>query len=361
MGEETRRGPVTGRTWVTLVAVGLVASVVGIALALTINWFPEQGSTIAEKIDTFWDVLVIASVPIFVGVTTIVVFSVVRWRMRPGEERLDGPPIHGNTRLEVIWTAIPTAIVAGLCTYATVLLLDIQEAPARGTHVVSVTGEQFAWSFATVENGKKIQTNRLYVPVGEPVEFKVRSKDVIHSFWVPEWRLKVDAVPGLVTKYSLTPSKEGRFQVVCAELCGLGHAFMRQYVYVVSRAGYDRWVTKVTTPAAPAAASAGGGEDAALAEGKQLFVAGNPSTGALACGACHALKAAGTTAQTGPDLDKALAPATAAAIEDATANPDEDIAAGYSKGVMPSNYGQTLTPQQLDALVTYIDKSVHGR
>ena len=239
----------------SLIAIGLAASAIGIALGLSINWFPAQGSTIAHKIDTFWDVLIIASVPIFVGVTLMVLFSIKRWRQRPGEELLDGPPIHGNTRLEVVWTALPTILIAGLCAYATVLLLDIQSAPAKGTRVVNVTGEQFAWHFATVEGGKLIRSDQLYVPVGQAVEFKVHSKDVLHDFWVPEWRLKVDAVPGITTKYSLTPSKEGRFQVVCAELCGLGHAYMRQNVYVVSQQRYDAWVQQMS---AQQTTSAGG-------------------------------------------------------------------------------------------------------
>ena len=139
MGEETRRGPVTTRTWMMFAAAMILASVVGIAIGLAIEWFPAQGSSVADDIDTFWDVLLIASVPVFVVVTGIVLFCVWRWRMRPGEERLDGPPIHGNTRLEIYWTAIPTIIIGTLCVYATILLLEIQEAPAKGTRVVEVT------------------------------------------------------------------------------------------------------------------------------------------------------------------------------------------------------------------------------
>ena len=361
MGEETRRGPVTGRTWVTLAVVVLVASAVGIALGLAIDWFPAQASTIADEIDTFWDVLVIVSVPIFVLVTTIVLFSIWRWHMQPGEEDLDGPPTHGSTRLEVIWTAIPTVIIAALCAYATVLLLDIQESPAKGTRVVNVTGQQFAWSFETREGGRTIASDRLVLPVGEPVKFNVRSKDVIHDFWVPEWRLKVDAVPGITTSYSLTPSKIGRYQVVCAELCGLGHAFMRQYVRVVTPAAYAAWVRSKSAgaAAAPAAGGAKPGAKAAV-DAKQLFVAGNPQTGAVACGSCHTMKAAGTSAQTGPNLDEALTQDDAAAIREMIVEPGKEIAKGYGANIMPPNYGQTLTAAEIDALVTYIDKSVHG-
>ncbi len=365
MDAETRRGPVSGRTWAKLVGIVLAGSVVGIAIGLSLNWFPTQGSTIAHKIDTFWDVLLIVSVPIFAAVVTVVGFSVFRWRMRPGEEELDGPPIHGNTRLEVVWTTIPSVIIAALCAYAVVLLLDIQEAPAKGTRVVDVTGQQFAWTFQVEdEAGKPVASNRLVLPIGERVEFHVRSKDVLHDFWVPAFRLKVDAVPGITTKYSVVPNKLGRFDVVCAELCGLGHAFMRQYVNVVSPERYRTWLAANGAGKATGAVATGGGATTGAAtgaiDGKQLFVAGKPATGAIACGACHTLKAAGTQAVTGPNLGAALKSDPVAAIRESIVNPNKEIATGYGKGIMPVNYGQTLSPAELDALATYIKKSVSG-
>src|ERR1700754_2957012 len=113
-----------------MLLIGAIASALGIALALVINWFPIPASTQAKKIDTLWDVLLIASVPIFVLVETIVLYCAIKFRMKPGEELKDGPPIHGNTRLEIIWTAIPAILLVGLCTYAYIVLTDIEEAPA---------------------------------------------------------------------------------------------------------------------------------------------------------------------------------------------------------------------------------------
>ena len=361
MAEETRRGPIPGRTWVMLVAAMVLASIVGIVIGLAINWFPAQGSDVADEIDTFWDVLLITSVPVFVIVTGIVLFSIWRWHMRPGEEKLDGPPIHGNTKLEVYWTVLPALLISALCAYATILLLDIQEAPAKGTRVVNVTGEQFAWTFAMREGDKLIRANQIVLPVDEEVQFKVHSKDVLHDFWVPEWRLKVDAVPGITTDYKLTPVKTGRFQVVCAELCGLGHAFMRQFIQVGTQAEFEAWIKKVSGPAAGAApAGGGGGGAAAEADGKQLFTAGNQATAATACGACHTLSAAGTTAQTGPDLDKVLKGWDAARIREAIVNPNKEIAQGFGGNIMPPNYQQTLNAAQLDALIKYLEESVNG-
>ena len=117
--------------WRQMLGVGIVASILGIAAGLLIDWFPVAASEEAKPIDTLWDVLIIFSVPVFVGVTVVVLFSVWKFHMRPGEENLDGPPIHGNTRLEVIWTAIPAIILVGLCTYAFVVLEDVEATEAR--------------------------------------------------------------------------------------------------------------------------------------------------------------------------------------------------------------------------------------
>ena len=173
MGEETRRGPVTGRTWVILVVVVLLASAIGIAIGLAIDWFPAQGSSIAAKIDTFWDVLLIASVPIFVGVATVVLVLASGAGTCARARRSSTAPDPRQHRLEVIWTALPTSSSPRLCAYATVLLLDIQEAPAKGTRVVNVTGEQFAWTFSINENGKRIhQPARPPQGRGGPVQGK---------------------------------------------------------------------------------------------------------------------------------------------------------------------------------------------
>lgn len=228
-----------------MVIIGVIASALGIALGLLIDWFPAQGSTQAESIDTLWDVLIIASVPIFVLVQTIVLFSVWKFRMRPGKENKDGAPIHGNTKLEIVWTALPAIILVGLCTYAYVVLTDIEESKADEM-VVTVVGQQFAWSFEYpgANGGKPVRSDQLYLPEGGSVKFRVKSLDVIHSFWVPEFRMKVDAVPGITTSYRITAKGTGVYTVVCAELCGLGHSTMRQSAHVLPAAQFDSWMTK---------------------------------------------------------------------------------------------------------------------
>src|SRR5947208_506206 len=183
-----------------MLVIGLIAIAIGIPIALIIPWFPASGSRQANNVHTLYDVLLIASVPIFVLVETVVLFSVWKFRMRRGEELKDGPPIHGNTALEVIWTAVPAMLLVGLSTYAYVDLRQIERKP-KHEMVVNVTAQQFAWSFEErlSAGGPAVKSDQLYLPKGTPVVFHIRTKDVIHDFWVPQFRLKIDAVPGITT------------------------------------------------------------------------------------------------------------------------------------------------------------------
>jgi cytochrome c oxidase subunit 2 len=330
-----------------LMAIGLIASVLGVALGLIIDWFPTQASTQAETVDTLWDVLIIASIPVFVLVITVVLYCVWRYRMKPGEELKDGPPIHGNTRLEIIWTAIPAILLVALCSYSYVALTDIEEAQADSLDI-RVVGEQFTWTFYYKDDaGEEFGSPQLYVPRDRPVFFTVQSKDVIHDFWVPAFRMKIDAVPGVDTELRITPKTNGEYPVVCAELCGLGHSVMRQTAHVVDPEEFDRWVQE-------RAAGGGGGEG----EDEQAGGGAAPDAKALftdsGCGGCHALADAGTNGGTGPDLDEALAGEDAAFIEESIVDPSAEIEEGFSDGIMPPNYGDQLTPEELDALVKYL-------
>jgi cytochrome c oxidase subunit 2 len=336
-----------------MVVVGVIASALGIAAGLAINWFPTVASTQAGPIDHLYHVLIWASVPVFVLVTVVVLFSVWKFKMRPGEEELDGPPIHGNTRLEVIWTAIPAIVLVALCAYAWIVLNDIEAAQPNEMRI-NVVGRQFAWTFEYPQpGGKPVKSNQLYLAKDRPVHFYVKALDVIHDFWVPAFRMKIDAVPGLETKYRVTPDRLGTYPVVCAELCGLGHSVMRSSAHVVTPAAFKAWLTERK---APAGGAAGGG--GAQPDGKKLFTDGNGT--ATACGSCHTLADAGTNATTGPDLDNVLAGKDAAFIRESIVKPDAAIAPGFQGGIMPKNYGDTLSPDELDALVSYL-RRVSGK
>jgi cytochrome c oxidase subunit 2 len=237
-----------------MLVIGLVASVVGIAIALAIDWFPPGATKKAHEIDTLYDVLLIVSVPIFVLVMTVALYSVITFRARPGDMS-DGAPIHGNTRLEVVWVAVPTIIVSVLAAYGWIVLNDVEAKQPNEMHV-RVIGQQFAWHFQYLDEQGQPTMNTLYLPKDKPVKFDVVTRDVIHSFWVPSFRLKTDTVPGLTTSIRVTPDKYGDFDIVCAELCGLGHSTMRQTAHVVTQQAFDTWLTKQKSGASGSGATA---------------------------------------------------------------------------------------------------------
>src|SRR5919201_626279 len=293
-----------------MLGIGIVASLIGIAIALNIDWFPKSADTASHKIDTLYDVLLICSVPIFVLVMTVAIYSVIKFRARPGDMS-DGAPIHGNTRLEVIWVTIPFLMVTGLAIYGWVVLNDV-EAKKPNERTINVVGQQFTWHFQYAKNGtgspgpcggsgpNQVTTNTLFLEKDKPVYFRICTKDVIHSFWVPEFRLKSDAVPGINTHIRVTPNRLGTYTVVCAELCGLGHSTMRTPVHVVTRQQFTAWLSRQSKPAGaaptPAAGGGGGAQQNATAQGKQVFRANG-------CSACHTLAAGGANWNVAPNLN----------------------------------------------------------
>ena len=240
-----------------MVVVALISVAILIPLALIVPWFPDKASVQAGRIHTLYDVLLIASVPVFVVVMTTVGFSIWKFRMRPGQEKQDGPPIHGNTRLEIVWTIVPAALLLALCSYAYTVLRS-NEDTQKGEMTVNVTERQFAFQFSYPQpNGKAVISPVLYLPEGKPVLFKITSLDVIHSFFVPEFSEKLDAVPGVTTKLRVTPNRLGTYPAECTELCGAGHSLMRAAVNVVTPAQFTAWLAKQKPGAPPPIGSAG--------------------------------------------------------------------------------------------------------
>jgi cytochrome c oxidase subunit 2 len=230
-----------------LVAAVIVLTVVTSVIMLIPNWNGEQASTAAPKIDTLLDVMIVLSSFVFSIVIVMLGYAVYKWRAKPGDES-DGAPIHGNTRLEILWTAIPTVIVLFAAGYSAKVLADIEHVDPNPLKV-TVTGQQFEWTFDYPEQG--VTAHELHVPVDKQVEFSMRSLDVIHSFWVPEWRIKRDAVPGapgssIDSTFVVTPTREGDFTVICTELCGAGHSTMRAPVVVESEQDFLKWAAKQT-------------------------------------------------------------------------------------------------------------------
>jgi cytochrome c oxidase subunit 2 len=375
-----------------MVLIGVIGLAILIPIALVIPWFPSNASKQSGNVRTLYKVLLLTTIPIFVLVETVVVFSVWKFRMRPGQEDKDGPPIHGNTRLEVLWTVLPAILILSLCTYA-YTVLHSNEASKTNEMTVNVSERQFAFEFSYPQaGGKTVVSPVLYLPKGHPVVFKIRSLDVVHSFFVPEFSQKIDAVPGITTTLRVTPTRLGTYPSECTELCGAGHSLMRATVRVVSPATFRSWLgsqpanatppigtpppsanqagvpgsaatSSAPAPAAKSPATAGPSASATTA-GKSVF------TGSAGCASCHTLAAAGATGTVGPDLDTKLRKdcATAASkrirgatlqkcIFTAITNPYKYLPAGYQAGVMPSTFSHTLTSTQIQSLVTFLSSA----
>jgi cytochrome c oxidase subunit 2 len=212
---------------------------------------------------------------------------------------------------------------------------------------VDVTAQQFAWSFKYPDN-KDLATNVLRLPVHRTVRFRIRALDVIHSFWVPEFAQKQDAVPGIDTFLTVTPNKTGVYPIICTELCGLGHSVMRSTVIVMEQAAWQKWIRSAT------AATSGGGANA----GKAVFDQNG-------CGSCHTLKAANATGKIGPDLDKLSEEAQRAGkplpdfVHESIVDPTAYIEPNFPKGVMPETFS-SLPQAQLTALEKFLISSSKG-
>jgi cytochrome c oxidase subunit II len=221
-----------------LIAAIIVLTIVTSVIMLIPDWNGDQASTAAPKIDTLLDVMIVLSSFVFSIVIVMMGYSLWRWRAKPGDES-DGAPVHGNTRLEIAWTLIPTVIVLFGAIYSWIVLSDI-EAHEPDRMVVDVYGQQYAWHFNYPAQG--VTSRELHVPVDRQVEFRMHTLDVLHSFWVPEWRIKKDAVPGITTRAYVTPDETGDYTLVCTELCGYGHSTMRAPVKVEDSQGtFDEW------------------------------------------------------------------------------------------------------------------------
>jgi cytochrome c oxidase subunit 2 len=336
------------------------------AVALLVPWLPDPASEQADRIDfVFWFVTAIC-IAIFALVAAVIVYSILHFRAGPDDDE-DGPPTHGSTGLEIAWTAVPAALVTAISIVSAVVLAKNEQLPnaasasaARGAQtstqtmcrprsedplkplVVCVIAQQFAWLFQyPAYNNATSATLRL--PIDTTVQLQLQSKDVIHSFWVPEFGQKQDAVPGLLTKLVITPNRLGTFPVICTELCGLGHAVMRSQTTVESKDKFLAWAN------ARGKATGGGGPSAAA---KTFFVDNG-------CDGCHTFKPAGATGTVGPDLDSLSEAAQKAGqpldefIRQSIVDPNAYIAPGYPKGVMPETFS-SLPKQQLDALVQYL-------
>jgi len=356
---------------VALLGLAVIAGGVATAVALVPTWLPKAASREAGRIDfTFWFVIAIC-IAIFAVVAAVMIYAVIRFRVKDDDFE-DGPPIHGHTGLEITWTAIPFVLVTAIA-IVSAIVLSRNDAEAGNTLRIDVTTQQFLWTFS-YPDAHDATSPVLRLPEGRSIELDMRSLDVIHAFFVPEFRTNEDIVPGLVTTVHITPDRLGTFPLICNELCGLGHSLMRSQAIVMKPAAFDAWLEQQGKSAAPAPASTTGTTSNSTSTSTSTSTTPSSSSAAglsvfnaNGCSSCHTLSAAGATGTVGPDLDKLVSYAQkakqplAAFVNQSIVDPNAYVESGYPKGVMPGTFGQSLSKTQLDALVTFLVQSAQKK
>jgi cytochrome c oxidase subunit II len=324
-----------------LVIIMAVLTYVGLDSA---GLMPVQASAQATDIDWMWNLEVIAISFLFALITVPLVYSLIVFRRKKGDTT-DAEHMEGNTKLEITWTIIPLFIVLAYAYLGAVNLADTRRVDPEAM-VVNVTGLQWSWTFEYPSgDGPAVVSDELHLPVGKQVLLRMTSNDVIHSFWVPEFRVKQDLVPGRITELRITPILEGNYVVRCAELCGTSHAYMEKPVIVSSQAGFDAWMGDQQELAQEAAQTPEG-------RGRALVAANG-------CAACHSINGAagigptwfGLSGRQEPLTDGSVVTVDDAYIHESIRAPQAKIVAGFENQLMPV---YDFTDEQIADIVAYI-------
>ena len=329
------------------VIVGILVFVVSILIYIGLDsagLMPVEASTQAADIDWMWNLEVVAMSFLFALIVVPLAYSLIVFRRRKGDTT-DAEHMEGNTQLEIAWTIVPLFIVVAYAYLGAVNLAATQRADPEAM-VVKVTGLQWSWTFEYEPvNGLAVISDELHVPVGKQVLLRMTSNDVIHSFWVPEFRVKQDLVPGRITELRITPTLEGNYKVRCAELCGTSHYSMEKPVVVTSQEEFDAWMTDQLVLAEEASQTP---------EGRgQALVAAN------GCAACHSINGSpgigptwfGLAGRTEELTDGSTVVADDAYLHEAISAPQAKIVAGFENQLMPA---YDFTDEQIADIIAYI-------
>ena len=328
------------------IVAGLLVIIVSVLLILGLNAIdlvPNLASEEGEFVDQMFRAQTYVIAFIFSLIIVLMLYSVVVFRRKPGDTS-DGAYIKGNAPLEITWTVVPLIVVIGFGIWGAGHLNEIMAGDPEEL-VVEVTGFSFGWRFDYPDHG--VSSSELYLPKGRQVLFKITSDDVIHSFWVPEFRIKQDAVPGRWTTLRVTPTEVGDFRVRCAELCGYAHAAMYAPVLVVEPDDFEAWLAGQEVAVPPP------GELAPAELGARL-------ASEQGCLSCHSIDG---SALIGPSWlglygserqfeDGSTAVADEEYLRGAILNPGDQVVADYPN-IMPAAYS-FLTDEELNAIVEYI-------
>jgi cytochrome c oxidase subunit 2 len=307
------------------------------------DFLKSQASEQTQRADSLWDVTFAIAVFIFVVVEGLIIYALIRFRQRPGREAAQ---FHGNTKVEIILTVIPSLILAGLAVPTVQTIFENSKEPPNALHV-QVVAKQFWWEFHYPDLGI-VTANELHIPEDQPtyVEITAPANDVIHSFWVPRLTGSQDAVPGRTNITVITPTETGQFWGQCKEFCGLSHSRMRLRVFVEDRSTFDQWIADQGEEAASPT-------DSLAQEGQDLFVNGQ-------CAACHTISGTNAAGTTGPNLTHLMSRGTFAGaifkMDEGNLTDWVSDAPGMKPGsIMPSGIKDMgLSQADVDAIVAYL-------
>lgn len=300
----------------------------------TLPLFPEAASTFAGSVDALYFFLVAVSAFFSVLIAVLVIFFAVKFRRRSPDEV--GAPITGSLALELLWTIVPLMLTMVMFVWGAWVFLDLAR-PPRGSMEIFVVGKQWMWKVQHPDGQREI--NELHVPVGRDVRLTIGSEDVIHSYYIPAFRQKIDAVPGKLTTMWFNASKPGEYHLFCAEYCGTKHSGMIGKIVAMAPDDFELWL-------------AGGAGATPVAGGEKLFAD-------LACNTCHKADTSGR----GPVLNGVpgsqvrLADGSAVLADDnylreSIMNPQAKIVAGFQP-LMPTFQG-LVSEEGLLQLIAYI-------
>jgi cytochrome c oxidase subunit II len=299
-------------------------------------FYPEQASNFAPSVDSLMSFLILVSVFFSVAITAAIVIFFFKFHRKSKNEI--GVPIHGDMRLEVMWIVVPAILSLAMFGWGAVVYVDFRHAP-QDTLDVYVIGKQWMWKIQQ-PNGRR-EINELHVPVGRNIKLVMASEDVIHDFFVPAFRVKMDVVPGHYNTMWFRPTKSGRYQFFCSQYCGTNHAVMGGWVTVMEPSDYAAWLS----------GSTGENVDPVVA-GEKLFAEKACSTCHLGNGTGRAPSLNGVYGGTVHLADGTSVTADETYIRESILDSNAKIVAGYQP-LMPSFQGQ-LTEEQILSLTAYI-------
>jgi cytochrome c oxidase subunit II len=298
-------------------------------------FFPPQASAQAGQVDGIFFFMVAVTAVFSIGIAAALIIFAVKYRRKAENEV--GFAIHGSLALELLWTIIPLGIAMVMFAWGAKVFFDLYRGPA-GAMEIHVVGKQWMWKVQHMEGAREI--NELHVPVGRPVKLIMGSEDVIHSFYIPAFRVKADVIPGRYNHLWFTATKPGRYHLFCAEYCGTKHSGMTGWVIAMEAPEYQAWLT------------GGAATDSPVAAGEKLFTD-------LACITCHTTTAQGR----GPVLANLFgktvelqgggtATFDETYIRESIVNPQAKVAAGFQP-IMPTFQG-LVSEEQLLQLIAYV-------